>query len=234
MEKLIREAGSWAERLGLEPEVVECHGWKESAGTVLVLSHDPALDRLLRTRFPRVRGKEQTDLFLDTAPARAVTKLADALAAGDASGAREGLADLDRLDPGHRRGDNARTLIDALGLPPPIDTGEGHERLKKMEREWRRRHPICWGAAPGISWCRSGGTSAGPWRAGNTIRCTRLPCFPGVPGRPRLGGGEALGTCRTRIRPGPDLLARLAEACWRLRDRAGAIEAWLLPVKFTR
>ena len=32
----------------------------------------------------------------------------------------------------------------------------------------------------------------------------------------------------------PDLLARLAEACWRLRDRAGAIEAWLLPVKFTR
>ena len=99
MEKLIREAGSWAERLGLEPEVVECHGWKESAGTVLVLSHDPALDRLLRTRFPRVRGKEQTDLFLDTAPARAVMKLADALAAGDASGAREGLADLDRLDP---------------------------------------------------------------------------------------------------------------------------------------
>ncbi|MDE0714266.1 MAG: hypothetical protein OXI10_05270, partial [Gammaproteobacteria bacterium] len=32
---------------------------------------DPELDRLLRTRFRCGRADEQTDLFLDTAPARA-------------------------------------------------------------------------------------------------------------------------------------------------------------------
>lgn len=225
--ELIREAGFWAERLELKPEAVEYHGWKEGAGTVLVLSSDPELDRLLRTRFRRGGADGQADLFLDTAPARAVTRLADALAAGDAARAWEELAGLDRLDPGHRRGGNARTLIGALGLPPPIGTGEGYERLKIMEREW----------APAASDL-----------LGSRARDFLVPFWRGI-GRALEGGGydpgyperhasrayrEGLDWESTRRSVlavpepdrGTDLFARLAEACWRLRDRPGAIEAW--------
>ncbi|MXY66889.1 MAG: hypothetical protein F4206_01275 [Gammaproteobacteria bacterium] len=73
---------------------------------------DPELDRLLRTRFRCGRADEQTDLFLDTAPARAVTRLVDPMAEGDAGRAREALANLDRAHPGHRQRDNARKLIE--------------------------------------------------------------------------------------------------------------------------
>ena len=225
--ELVGEAGSWAERLELEPETVEYHGWKEGAGTVLVLSSDPELDRLLRTRYRRVRGKEQTDLFLDTAPARAVTKLADALAAGDASGAREGLADLDRLDPGHRLGDHAGTLIGALGLSAPGNTDEGYAHLEKMEREWAP-------AARDLLGSRARDFLVPFWRGiGRALEGGEYD--PGYPdchaSRAYREGLDWEGVKRSvhaepEFDREPDLLARLAEACWRLRDRPGAIEAW--------
>ncbi|MYG65835.1 MAG: hypothetical protein F4206_03770, partial [Gammaproteobacteria bacterium] len=96
MRELLGTAGAWAAELGLEPEAMEFHGWWENAGAVLAASSDPALDRMLRIRFRRGREDEQTDLFLDTAPARAVTRLVDALAEGDAGKSWEELANLDR------------------------------------------------------------------------------------------------------------------------------------------
>jgi len=194
---------------------------------VLAGSADPELDRLLRTRFRRGRGDEQTDLFLDTAPARAVTRLVDALAGGDAGKAREALANLDRVHPGHRQRDNAHKLIDALELPVPADMGDGCRRMEKMEREW---------------------TPAASDLLGGRARDFLVPLWRGIgraleggesdPGEPERHASRAYregldweGVRRSILavpesRREPELLVRLAEACWRLRDRVGAVGTW--------
>ncbi len=99
--KLLRDAWFRAGELGLEPEVIEYHGWSGNAGTVLAASSDPQLDELLRTRFRRTGEVGQADLFLDTASARAITGLVGSLVAGDAENARKALENLVRVEPGH-------------------------------------------------------------------------------------------------------------------------------------
>ena len=237
-EKLLRDAGRWAGELGLEPEVVEYYGRSENAESVLTTSSNPPLDELLCTRFRRTGEDVQTDLFLDTASTRAITGLVGSLAAGDAEGAGKALRNLVRVDPGHRQRENGETLIAALELPAPIGTDEGYSRLERMEREWLP-------AASDLLGRRARDFLAPLWRGiGGALDDGEFD--PGHPGRHAsrayLEGLDWENVKRsvftvTKYKREPELLVRLAEACWRLCERAGTIEAWFMlchaaPVRF--
>ena len=227
MRELLGKAGAWAAELGLEPEAMEFHGWRENAGAVLAASSDPELDRMLRIRFRRDREDEQTDLFLDTAPARAVTRLVDALAGGDAGKAWEELANLDRIHPSNRQRNNARKLIGALELPAPTDPDDGCHRMEMVEREWVP-------ASSNLLGGRARDFLVPLWRSiGRALESGAFD--PGYPehhaSRAYREGLDWEGGRRSTLAVpesdrAPELLVRLAEACWRLRDRAGAVGTW--------
>ena len=223
----LEEPQSWACALGLAAEPAVHHGWDENAGTVLVASANPRLDALLSTRFRHTREHDQLDLLIDSAQTAAVNALVDALTARDASEARSALERLVRINRDHEQRFHASILISALEAPVPDEPERGVERLERMEREWVP-------AASALLGVRRRDFLAPLWR--NIGRA--LDPAPFDPGNPERHASRAYreGLDWERMRRSvlavpsyenePALLARLAEAHWRLRDRARAIESW--------
>ena len=131
-------------------------------------------------------------------------------------------------------------MISALEAPAPEGPQRGVERVERMEREWIP-------AASALLGARRRDFLVPLWRdIGRAL--DPAPFDPGNPERHASGAyREGLDwECTQRsvlAVPGyesePVLLARLAEAHWRLRDRAKAIELWfalcrLAPEAFER
>ena len=233
-------AQAWAAALGLAAEPTVYHGWKENTGTALAASADSGLNALLNTRFRHTREHAQLDLFLDSAQTAAVNALLDALTARDAGNARSALERLVRIDRDHGQRFHAVRLISALEAPAPEGPERGAEQLERMEREWVP-------AASALLGARRRDFLAPLWRdIGQALE--PAPFDPMSPARHASRAyREGLDWERTRrsvlAAPGheevPLLLARLAEAHWRMRDRAAAIETWfalcrLAPEEFER
>ena len=224
---LLEGAQKWAEALDLDREPVVRHGWEGNAGAVLAASADPQLDALLNARFRRSPEHEQLDLFIDSAQTAAVNALLDALAARHAGGAQRALARLVGIDRDHGQRFHAAALIEALEEPAPEGSDQGLERLDRMEREWLP-------GASALLGTRRRDFLAPLWRAiGRALE--PLPFDPHRPERHasrayREGlDWECLRSSVLAV-PGyerePVLLGRLAEAEWRLRNRARAVESW--------
>ena len=237
----LEEARSWAEALGLDPEPTVHHGWEENAGTVLAASADPPLNALLGTRLRRIRAHDQLDLFIDSARTAAVNALLDALAARDAGQAGKALERLLGIDRDHEQRFHAAALIAALETPPPAGADQGLERLDRMEREWvpaasallgaRRRRDVL---AP--LW-RDIGRSLDPvpFDRNHPERHASRAYREGLDWERVRRSVLAVPDCERE----PVLLARRAEAEWRLRNRAQAVGSWfalcrLAPEEFER
>ena len=186
------------------------------------------LNALLSTRFRHTREHDQLDLFIDSAQTVAVNALVDALFERDAGKARLALERLVRIDRDHGQRFHASKLISALEAPVPEGFGRGLELLERMEREWVP-------AAATLLGVRRRDFLAPLW-CDNTRALGPVPFDPSRPERHATRAyREGLDWEHLRQSvlavPGyatePVLLARLAEAHWRLRDRAKAIESWL-------
>ena len=243
----VRETRAWLEAARsvagehhLTPEPAMLHGWEENAGTVLAASADPSLNALLNIRFRHTSENAQLDLFLDSVQTVAVNALLDALAARDAREARRALERLVRVDRDHGHRFHAARLISALETAAPAGPQWGLEQLQRMEREWVP-------AASALLGARRRDFLAPLWRdIGQALE--PVPFDPIHPDRHASHAyREGLDWERTRRSvlavPGhgetPVLLARLAEAQWRMCDRAEAIETWfalcrLAPEEFER
>ena len=220
-------AQSWAHALGLAAESAVHHGWENIAGTVLVASADPRLNALLSTRFRHAQEHDHLDLFIDSAQTAAVNALVDALTARNASEARGALDQLVRINRDHGHRFHAAKLIAALEAPTPAEPAQGLESLDRMEREWVP-------AASTLLGVRRRDFLAPLWRDVGRA----LDPAPFDSGHPERHASRAYreGLDWERMRRSvlavpsygnePVLLARLAEAHWRLRDRATAIELW--------
>ena len=220
-------AQSWADALGLAPEPAVHHGWEQRSGTVLVASVDAPVNSLLSTRFRHAREHDQLDLFLDSAQSAAVNGLLDALTVRDAGKARGALARLVRLNGDHRQRLQACSLVSSLEAPAPVGPERGLEQLERMERGWVP-------AASALLGARRRDFLAPLWRDIGQA----LELAPFDPDHPEQHATRAYreGLDWDRVRrsalavPGyenePALLARLAEADWRLHDRVKAIESW--------
>ena len=223
----LEEAHAWADTLGLGAEPTVHHGWESNVGTVLAASVDSALNALLNTRFRHNREHAQLDLFLDSAQTAAVNALLDALTARDAGHARSALGRLVRIDRDHGQRFHAARLISALESPAPEGPRSGVEQLERMEREWVP-------AASALLGARRRDFLAPLWRGiGRALE--PVPFNAGHPDRHASRAyreGFDWGRVRRsvlaapRYETEPVLLARLAEAHWRLRDRAKAMETW--------
>ena len=223
----LEAAQSWACALALAAEPAVQHGWAENAGTGLVASIDPRLNALLSTRFRHIREHDQLDLFIDSAQTAAVNMLVDALTARNVSEARGALERLVRINRDHGQRFHAVKLISALETPAPEGPDRGIDQLEWMEREWVPAASVLLGA-------RRRDFVAPLWRAIGRA----LDAAPFDPDHPERHASRAYreGLDWERMRPSvltvpgyenePVLLARLAEAHWRLREPARAIETW--------
>ena len=223
----LEQAQAWAATLGLAAEPTVHHGWESNAGTALTASADSALDALLNTRFRRHREHAQLDLFLDSAQTAAVNELLGALTARDAGAAHRALDQLVRIDRDHGQRFHAARLISALEAPASEEPGWGVEQLERMEREWVP-------AATALLGARRRDFLAPLWRG----IARALEPVPFNADRPDRHASRAYreGLDWERMRRSvlavpryetePVLLARLAEAHWRLRDRVKAMETW--------
>ena len=212
----------------------------ENAGAVLKASADPPLDALLGSRFRRTREHDQLDLFIDGAQTAAVNALLEALAARDAGEAGRALERLVRIDRDHGQRFHATALIAALEAPAPEGSERGLERLDRMEREWLP-------AASALLGARRRDFLAPSWRDIGRA----LDPAPFDRNRPERHASRAYRegldweSARRSVLAVPDyerqpvLLARLAEAEWRLRNRVQAVGCWfalcrLAPEAFER
>ncbi len=170
----------------------------------------------------------QLDLFHDNPRTRARNELRDALSAHDAGRSRTALEQLTELDPGHDLSTAAQTMIDALEAPAPGASDQGLDRLRSLEQEWLPAAETLLG--------RDGSREfLGPaWR--DIARA--IESLPFDPTRPARHASWAYGQGRDWINVRrsvltvqgygaiPVLLARLAEADWRLGNRPQAVSHW--------
>lgn len=224
---MLESAGSYSRTVGLTARRVDYEGWGKHAGTRLAGFSDPALDELLHTHYRREAREGQLDIFLDSAPTVAANALVEALCARNPGKARRQLVRLDTVDPEHGYRVRAAALIEALETPAPQDHAQGLERFDKLTEEWVP-------AASTLLAERAQDFLRPLWRdAGHALDGLRFD-----PQRPdhhasfayRLGldwgsvkrsAHEDQGNARH-----PVLLARLAEAEWRLGNRLDAVRCW--------
>ena len=169
----------------------------------------------------------QFDLFADAPEIAAVNTLREALFARDAGRARACLKRLAALDANHRLAPRAASLIAALDEPECTASDAAGERIDRLENEWRPAADAMFGA-------RAAAFLEPLWRgAARALEGVRFdPAAPSCHAAwawRRAGDWENV---RRAVLAEPDyaarpvLLARLAEAEYRLRRRARAIECW--------
>ena len=228
--RCLEAARRWARTLGLTVRHDLLSGTGGHPAEDLAASSDPRLNDLLRTSFlPRpVPEAEQLDLFLDSPVTSAANALLDALRAGDPGEGRRARARLTELAPGHPHAAPATALIEMLETPPPGDAAQGHEWAGRLEREWAPAASTLFGAR-GAQWL------APRWcAAGRAIESGRLDPEQDPERHPSaacLRGFDWPGVKRSVLatpdyETAPALLARLAEAEWRLGHRCLAIPHW--------
>ena len=170
----------------------------------------------------------QLDLFQDSPRTIALNTLREAILARNAPGAGIALERLLDLDPGHETASDAGILIAVLEAPAPDGPDEGIERLDALEREWNPAAARLLGTGDGRDFL------APVWRCIGGALGPR-PFDPAHPERHaswayRQGQDwENLKRSVLRVpehETTPVLLTRLAEAEYRLGDRARAIEHW--------
>ena len=226
----LETARRWARTLGLTARHDLLSGTGDHPAKDLAASSDPRLNDLLRTSFlPRPTPEaKQLDLFLDSPVTSAANALLDALRAGDPDEGRRARARLTELVPGHPHAAPATALIGMLETPPPGDAAQGHEWTRRLEWEWAPAASALFGAH-GAQWL------APRWcAAGRAIESERLD--PGHdperhPSAACLRGLDWPGVKRSVLatpdyETAPALLARIAEAEWRLGRRHLAIPHW--------
>ena len=170
----------------------------------------------------------QLDLFHDSPRTIVLNVLREAIVARNALEAGITFERLLNLDPGHEMASDAGTLIAILETPAPEGPDEGIEWLHALEQEWRPAAVRLLGTGDGRDFLapvwRCIGEALGP-RPFEPVHPERHPSWAYLQGqdwenlkRSVLGVPEHETTLV--------LLARLAEAEYRLGDRTRAIEHW--------
>ena len=224
---MLERANHSAQALDVTEETVALYGTDENAGTELKASADGELDQLLRTEFRLTEDHRQLDIFFDTPGTSAFNDLYHALATRDPLTASKCLEVLARVDVHHWAIADAATLIEALSSPSPANQAQGRERLDTMERRWLP-------AALAVLHARARDFLTPLWRD----IAVALEDAPYDPAHPRqhaswpYAQGLDWRNAKRVLRATPDfaddpeLLGRLAEAEWRLRERHAAVECW--------
>ena len=234
----LEEAHELADGLDLKAAPATLVGTDAKAGVELRASSEGRLDELLHTEYRRDLDIAQPDLFLDGAQAEIQDRLAAAILARDAALAGERLRDLAALDANHWSVTDAMALINALHAAPPTDPDEARQRLEVLEHRWRPSALALLGADSrdflSPLWRAAGGALDGvPWN----------PDDPnGHASWAYLNGLDWANVKRSVLavedwQREPALLARLAHARWRLRERREALRSWfglcwLAPLEF--
>ena len=170
----------------------------------------------------------QLDLFQDNPATRALNQLRDALSARDVDRCRDALAWLSREQPGHEVESEARTLMEALEAPAPEAPAEGLRALESVEREWLP-------AAKRVLGPEDGRDFLAPLWRGAARAIESIPFNPACPERHASWAyhcGRDWSSARRSVLgvegydAHPVLLARLAEAEWRLGKRVRALDHW--------
>jgi len=182
----------------------------------------------------------QLDLFHDSTRTIVLNVLREAIVARNALEAGITFERLLNLDPGHEMASDAGTLIAILETPAPEGPDEGIEWLHALEQEWRPAAVRLLGTGDGRDFLapvwRCIGEALGP-RPFEPVHPERHPSWAYLQGqdwenlkRSVLGVPEHETTRSVLGVPEhettPVLLARLAEAEYRLGDRTRAIEHW--------
>ena len=226
----LEAAESCARALGLVPRRDVLPGSEDNPAEDLAASADPRLDDLLHTSFhARVSGEsgQQLDIFLDSEITSTVNTLLESLWVRDAGAGRQAWTRLVELVPDHASTVPATTLLEMLGTPVPDDPERGLEWVRRLEAEWAPAALVLFGTGGGEwlapFWCAAGqALESAPFDFVHPKRHSSWAYLRG-------GGWEKLK--RTVLdTPGyedePVLLARLAEAEYRLRNRIRALEYW--------
>ncbi len=174
-----------------------------------------------------LEAPEQLDLFYDSVPVRTARELFDSLRARDAERAGRALARIENTGSDYRNAAAAAVLIEALRAPDPDGPAAGFERLDRLERQWCP-------AAQAVLGEDAADFLAPLWQAAaQAIEAARFD--PAAPERhasavyARADDWESVKRviCAAPEYPNePALVARLAEAEYRLQNRVGAIEHW--------
>ena len=227
----LEAAAHLAEALGLSARRDVLSGSEENPEGDRVASSDPRLNELLRTSFsPRPPAQAgQLDLFLDSPITSTANALLDALWRRDAGGGSRACVRLAELAPEHGYLVSAAALIEMLETPSLDGVEQGLEGLGRLEEEWSPAASDLFGAR-GAEWL------APFWcEAGRALG--RVPFDPLQPKRHASWAyqrGFAWKRLRRRVletsghEDEPVLLARLAEAEYRLRSRIRAVEHWFV------
>ena len=225
----LEAADRWARALGLTARRDVLSGTEDNPAGDLVASSDSRLNDLLRTSFflrPTPEG-EQLDLFLDSPVPSAANALLDALGASDPGEGRRARARLVALVPGHAHAAPAAALIEMLETPAPEDAEQGFEWTRRLEREWAPAASALFGArgaellAP--RWCAAGrAIESGRPDPRHPERHPSAAYLRGLDWPSVKRSVLATPACEAE----PVLLARLAEAEWRLGHRHRAVSHW--------
>ena len=226
----LEAAETCARALGLVPRRDVLPGSEDNPAGDLAASSDPRLNDLLHTSFhPRASGEpgQQLDLFLDSAATSTVNRLLEALWARDAGAGRQACTRLVALVPDHASAVPAATLIEMLDTPVPDDPERGHEWARRLEAQWAPAALVLFGSGGGEwlapLWCGIGrALEPAPF---DSVHPKRHASWA------YLQGGDWENLRRTVLETPahedePVLLARLAEAEYRLRNRIESIKHW--------
>ena len=226
----LKTAADWAVRLGLVATRQQYTGWGSNSGKILHFCRSPDGERLFSSLYQRAPSQEpQLDLFLDSGATPLLKALCQALAGHDRTRADARLQELLSRYPDHRLRSAAESLCDALAhledseelLDPLAEMNAVEVRLAPMAGELLGKRAARDFLAP--FWRRLGRS---------------LACFPFDPRQERAHASWAYAQCldwkavqesimSTRgALEQPVLLGRLAEACWRLNQRAQAVNHW--------
>ncbi len=167
----------------------------------------------------------QLDLFQDSPRTVALNVLREAVLARNAPGAGIALERLLNLAPDHERASDAGTLIAVLEAPAPEGPDEGIEWLHALEREWRPAAMRLLGSGDGRDFL------APVWRCiGGALGPRPFdPVHPELHASWAYRQGQDWENLKRSVLDVPEhettpaLLARLAEAEYRLGDRTRAI-----------
>jgi hypothetical protein len=223
---ILDTASEWLDALGHTRTLAAYAGWEQNAGIQLRGSTDPEFDALVRMGYEPVIDGEQLDLFTHSAETAALAGLRDALVENDSGAAAKARQQLLRVAPNNPQLNDAVCLGELLLTLAPCSVAAALGQLARLEQEWLP-------AAERLLRLHSRDFMAPYWHRIATVveHCPFDPLTPSQHAsaiyrrcldwdsvrRSVLGTDDAVE---------PVLIARLAEAEYRLRNRPRALELW--------